>query len=175
MSCVGWLESVDFFSCKLCKFKCNPRSASQNGNSTDLGGKKLCGLFGKLGWQKTHFRSKIAGVQMLFTISFPRNHSKQQYRSSRSCVGISILAIYISYHWLCQNSQCVISEKLLLGFCIKFVMFLLSIAIVRPFIAGFEIRRFRKKLKVKKTQSRGKKLKLRQIFEKTQVIFWKTQ
>ena len=40
---------------------------------------------------------------------------------------------------------------------------------------GFEIRRFRKKLKVKKTQARGKKLKLKPIFEKTQVIFWKTQ
>ena len=32
--------------------------------------------------------------------------------------------------------------------------------------AGFEIRRFRKKLKVKKTQSRGKNSKLKQIFEK---------
>jgi len=37
--------------------------------------------------------------------------------------------------------------------------------------AGFEIRRFRKKLKVKKTQARGKKLKLKPIFKKTQVIF----
>ena len=37
--------------------------------------------------------------------------------------------------------------------------------------SGFEIRRFRKKLKVKKTQARGKKLKLKPIFEKTQVIF----
>ena len=36
---------------------------------------------------------------------------------------------------------------------------------------GFEIWRFRKKLKAKKTQSGGKKLKLKQFFEKTQEIF----